>query len=164
MALQEPQRREVEHAVGAVKRAVQNVRLQDVAACLVDADTRVAQRCLDVGGRAPDEIVIDDDLADVVFQKLVDRVRADQARAPDDHQLGAPDVHVIPTLASPHFRVLSGRLGRLCRGQHSEHEGQFSLVAEQHEEGDDPKPHDPAGKHDQFMRCGRGALQGEATE
>ena len=43
VTLQQPQRREVEDAIGAVKRALKYVRLEDITADIIDFDSRVAE-------------------------------------------------------------------------------------------------------------------------
>ena len=68
MALQQPQRGEVEHAVGASERLGEHVGLADVAAGFEHLDPVVAQRDGEVLVRATHEVVVDDDLADVVAQ------------------------------------------------------------------------------------------------
>ena len=63
VALQEPQRREMEDAVGALQGRVEDVGLADVAARLEDLDARVLERVGEILGPPAHEIVVDDDLA-----------------------------------------------------------------------------------------------------
>ena len=63
MALEQPQGGEMEDAVGAVERRLQDVGLEDVAADVEDPHARILERVGQVLGAAADEIVVDDDLA-----------------------------------------------------------------------------------------------------
>ena len=65
VALQKPECRKMKHAVGALQRGVENIGLGNVAAGFKDLDARIAQRAGQIFVRATDEIVVDDDFADV---------------------------------------------------------------------------------------------------
>ena len=65
VALQQPQRRKMKHAVGALQRRVENVGLRDVAAGIEHLDARIAQSALQVLHRTAHEVVIDHDFARV---------------------------------------------------------------------------------------------------
>ncbi len=93
VTLQQPERRQVEHPVGAVKRGLQDVGLHDVPADLEDTHARVAQRAREVLDPATDEIVVHDDLAYVLLHKMVHGVRADETGPADYDDLLSSDVH-----------------------------------------------------------------------
>ena len=73
---------------------MENIRLQYVAADTKDADSLVAQSAIEIGRSPANKIVVYQDLADVGFQKLVDRVRTDQPGAPNHHHLLVVEVHI----------------------------------------------------------------------
>ena len=94
VTLQKPQGGEVEDSVGAVERALQNVRLENIAADVANPDAPVAQRAVEVGLPAAHEIVIDQDLPDIGLDQLVHGMRADQAGAADDDDFLVVEMHV----------------------------------------------------------------------
>ena len=70
--------------------------MADVAADVVDLDPRIGQRVGNVLRRAPHEIVVDHDLADILTGQQIHGMRADQAGAADDHEFLAANVHGTP--------------------------------------------------------------------
>ncbi len=98
MALQQPKRGELKHAVGALQGRVENIGLRDVAARLEDLDARIAQRAGKILMRAANEIVVDDDLADVLLHQLIDRMRPDQTGAADHNKPLSSNVQLASLL------------------------------------------------------------------
>src|SRR5262249_39676404 len=98
MALQQPQCRQVKNAVGTVQRAVEDVGLADIAAGVIDSNTRILQRASQVCPRAAYEIIVDGNLADVLANQQVKGVRADQASASDNDELLTSNVDDTPPL------------------------------------------------------------------
>ena len=84
VALEQPERREMDHALALANRARQHVGLEDVAAGFEDPHPRVAKSGAQVVDRAAAEIVVNDDLLHVPGEQLVHHVRADKARTADD--------------------------------------------------------------------------------
>src|SRR5580658_6705123 len=93
MALEQPQRGKVEDPVGTLDGSVEDIRLRDVPAGLEYLDARILQRGLQILEGPARKVVVDHDLFDVLLRQLVDRVRADQARPPDDDETLSLDIH-----------------------------------------------------------------------
>ena len=96
VALEQPQRRKVEHAIGPFEGRGEDVSLTDVATRLEDLDAIVGQRVREVFGAATHEVVVDDDLAHVLTCEGINGVRADEAGAADHDEFLSADVHRAP--------------------------------------------------------------------
>ena len=94
MALKEPQGSEVKDAVSSVKRHPQQVWATDVTASVENRDTFVDDRLGNVLVATADEVVVDDDLRDILVQEQVQRVRADETRTADQHDLGSSQIQL----------------------------------------------------------------------
>ena len=93
VAVQQPQGGKVENAVGVLESCVEDVRAVDVAPELEDRDPVVVERLVETFGAPTREVVVYDHLADVLPEKSVDRVGADQSRSSDDDQLFPLEIH-----------------------------------------------------------------------
>ena len=94
VAVQQPQRREMEDAVHAFHRRVQDVPVKDVTAQGEHLDARIPQRTGEVLLAAAGEVVEDADLVHILLHQLVHSVRADQAGPANHKQLLALEVHL----------------------------------------------------------------------
>src|SRR5262245_20181265 len=94
VALEQPKGSEMEHTIGSRKRALQYIRLQNIATNLVDLDAGVAQRPHQIVMATSRKVVVDDDLANVGLNQVVDGVGADQARTTDDHNFLSFEFHL----------------------------------------------------------------------
>ena len=86
MALQEPERSQMEDSVNAFHRVFQNIRLQNVAAVREDGDARVFQSFPQVVANPTKKVITDDYLCRVRFDQLVNYVASNKSRAADDQK------------------------------------------------------------------------------
>ena len=93
VAVEQPKGGQVEHPVHPFHRRVQNVGLHDVAPEFEDPDARVSERVGEILPGAAAEIVIDQNLADLGLDQLVNQVRADEPGAPDHQHPFAAQFH-----------------------------------------------------------------------
>ena len=84
MAVQQPQRRQMHHAVDPFHRFVQHIPLEHIPAVGKYSNSRIAQRVGEVAGIAADHVVIDQDFFDIGEDEFIDDMAADQAGATDD--------------------------------------------------------------------------------
>ena len=93
VALQQPEGGKVEDAVGLLERCVENVGALDVAAELEDRDPVVLECPVETFCAPTREVVVYHHLANVLPEKSVDRVGADQSRSSDDDEPLPLEIH-----------------------------------------------------------------------
>ena len=93
MALQQPKRCELKHTISTFKGCIQNVRVRNVATGLENFHPWIFQRSRKVLHRATYKIVIDHDLADILLDELIHRMRTNQTRATNHNEFLAFNIH-----------------------------------------------------------------------
>ena len=116
MALQQPKRGEVEDAVGAIERRLQDVGLENITAHVEDLDALVLERLGQIFLPTANEIVVDENFGDLASCQLIDGVRADEASAADDDDFLIIELHVRIGLRPIIYRGL-GVVGRSIWGK-----------------------------------------------
>jgi len=84
VTLQQPERSEMKDVIHAFRRRIQNIRLADVPAYLIDLDTGILHHLSEILLSAPDTVVVDTNLCDIFCHQLVNGVQSDEP-GPTDH-------------------------------------------------------------------------------
>jgi hypothetical protein len=83
MALQQPERGKVKDAIGTFQSRLQNVRLHNVAADIIDFDARILQCVLKIFSTTAYKVVVDQDFLGVFPNKVLDGMGTDRTGTTD---------------------------------------------------------------------------------
>jgi hypothetical protein len=83
----------VKNPIGAFESRLQNIRLHDITAHVVNLDARIFHRVMEVFTAAAHEVVVDQDFLDVFLDQMVNGVRSDQTCTTHKNEFFATDVH-----------------------------------------------------------------------